>query len=249
MANIYQISQELLNIFDIIEENEGELTPELEEQLAITRESFNEKIKDYGNVVRMLQNDIAEIKNEKARLSDLQKSKEKTIERLKTVMIEAINLFGDTNKNGNKFVDYGTGKISIRTTQAVEIDEDSINTFVNRFITGLTWYGIQNQLDSGIIDPTNLISYGNQRKNEEDLEYNFTEEDLRNLDANIDLKVSIKNLISTEKGFELAKALVKFGSFNVKASANKTEIKREAKENHTMPCFATIVDNKSVTIK
>ena len=46
MANIYQISQELLNIFDIIEENEGELTPELEEQLAITRESFNEKIKN-----------------------------------------------------------------------------------------------------------------------------------------------------------------------------------------------------------
>ena len=249
MANIYQISQELLNIFDIIEENEGELTPELEEQLTITRESFNEKIKDYGNVVRMLQNDIAEIKNEKARLSDLQKSKEKTIERLKTVMIEAIDLFGDTNKNGNKFVDYGTGKISIRTTQAVEVDEDSINTFVNRFITGLTWYGIQNQLDSGIIDPANLISYGNQRKDEEDSEYNFTEEDLRNLDANIDLKVSIKNLISTEKGFELAKALVKFGSFNVKASANKTEIKREAKENNTMPCFATIVDNKSVTIK
>lgn len=249
MANIYQISQELLNIFDIIEENEGELTPELEEQLTITRESFNEKIKNYGNVVKMLQNDIAEIKNEKARLNDLQKSKEKTIERIKQIMIEAIELFGDTNKNGNKFVDYGTGKISIRTTQAVEVDEDSINTFVNRFITGLTWYGIQNQLDSGIIDPTSLITYANQKRNEEEEDYDFTIEDMSKLNANIDLKISIKNLLSTDKGFELAKALIKFGQFNVKATADKTEIKREAKENNTMPSFATLVNNQSVTIK
>lgn len=249
MANIYQISQELLNIFDIIEENDGELTPELEEQLSITRESFNEKIKDYGNVIKILQNDIAEIKNEKVRLNDLQKSKEKTIERLKNIMIEAIELFGDTAKTGSKFVDYGTGKISIRTTQAVEVDEECINTFINRFITGLTWYGIQNQLDSGIIDPTNLIDYANQKKNEDDEDYSFTIEDMSNLDANFDLKLSIKELLSTDKGFELAKALVKFGSFNVKASANKTEIKREAKENHTMPCYATLVNNKSVIIK
>lgn len=249
MANIYQISQELLNIFDIIEENEGELTPELEEQLTITRESFNEKIKNYGNVIKMLQNDIAEIKNEKDRLNDLQKSKEKTIERLKTIMIEAIDLFGDSNKNGNKFVDYGTGKISIRSTQAVEIDEDSINTFVNRFITGLTWYGIQNQLDKNIIDVTSLIDYANQKKNEDEEEYNFTMEDMSTLDANVDLKLSIKELLSTDKGFELAKALVKFGSFKVKASANKTEIKREAKENHVMPCYATLIDNKSIIIK
>lgn len=249
MANIYQISQELLNIFDIIEENEGELTPELEEQLTITRESFNEKIKNYGNVIKMLQNDIAEIKNEKDRLNDLQKSKEKTIERLKTIMIEAIDLFGDSNKNGNKFVDYGTGKISIRSTQAVEIDEDSINTFVNRFITGLTWYGIQNQLDKNIIDVTSLIDYANQKKNEDEEEYNFTMEDMSTLDANVDLKLSIKELLSTDKGFELAKALVKFGSFKVKASANKTEIKREAKENNVMPCYATLIDNKSIIIK
>ena len=38
--NIYQIKTELLDIFDQIEENEGELTPELEEQLAITQEDF-----------------------------------------------------------------------------------------------------------------------------------------------------------------------------------------------------------------
>ena len=40
MANIYQISQELLSIFD-----------ELEEALNITREEFKDKIKSYSNVV------------------------------------------------------------------------------------------------------------------------------------------------------------------------------------------------------
>ena len=62
MANIYQISQELLAIFDELEENGGELTPELEEQLNITREEFKDKIKSYSNVVKMLENDIVDIK-------------------------------------------------------------------------------------------------------------------------------------------------------------------------------------------
>ena len=37
MANIYNIQQYLFSIFDELEENGGELTPELEEQLNITK--------------------------------------------------------------------------------------------------------------------------------------------------------------------------------------------------------------------
>ena len=37
MANIYQIKQDLLSIFDELVENGGELTPELEEQLNIRK--------------------------------------------------------------------------------------------------------------------------------------------------------------------------------------------------------------------
>ena len=75
MANIYNIQQDLLAIFDELEENGGELTPELEEQLNISQEEFRDKIKSYSNVIKMLENDIYNIKEEKARLSDLQKSK------------------------------------------------------------------------------------------------------------------------------------------------------------------------------
>ena len=148
MANIYQIKQELLSIFDELEENGGELTPELKEQLNITQEEFRDKIESYSNAVKMLENDIIGIKAEKARLNDLQKSKEKTIERLKKIMIDAVELFGDTTKSGSKYLDYGTGKVSIRNTQVVEVEEDITDRFVNRFLTCLRWYQQNNQLDT-----------------------------------------------------------------------------------------------------
>ena len=251
MANIYQLSQELLSIIDIIEENGGEITPEIEEQLNITQESFRDKIKDYCNVVKHLQNDIIDIKAEKARLSDLQKSKEKTIERIKKVIIEAVEMFGDTTKAGGKFIDYGIGKVSIRNNQAVEVDEDSINGFINRYVAGLAWYDMQNQLDCSIIKPDELVRYANQSKDSDDelVDLNFSLEDVSKLDANIDLKISLKSLLESVTGFELAKALVRYGRFDIKASVDKNDIKREAKENHTMPTYAKLINNQSIIIK
>ena len=43
--NIWQIQQDLLDIFNELEDNGGELTPELEEKLAVTQEDFKNKIK------------------------------------------------------------------------------------------------------------------------------------------------------------------------------------------------------------
>ena len=168
MANIYNIQQELLAIFDELEENGGELTPELEEQLNITQEQFKSKIKDYSNVIKMLENDIAAIKEEKARLNDLQKSKEKNMERLKKIMVEAIENFGDTTKSGGKYVDYGTGKVSVRNSQAVEVEEDSVNRFVNRLITSLKWYNENNQLHNGLVNPIEVIAFANSKTQEEE---------------------------------------------------------------------------------
>lgn len=250
MANIYQISQELLSIFDIIEENGGELTPELEEALTLTQESFNNKIKDYTNVVKVLQNEIMDIKVEKARLNELQKSKEKTIDRLKSIIIKAINDFGTANKSGVKSIDYGTGKVSIRKSTTVEVDEDNINSFVKRYVNGLNWYNMQNQLDRSIIDDATLLQYANQTDDDSELvDLNYTKEDIAKLNANIDVNVSLDELISSNKGFELAKALIKFGRFDIKASVNKNDIKSTATETKFVPAFARVVTNENLTIK
>lgn len=250
MANIYQISQELLSIFDIIEENGGELTPELEEALTLTQESFNNKIKDYTNVVKMIQADIMDIKVEKARLNELQKSKEKTIDKLKSIIIKAINDFGTANKSGVKSIDYGTGKVSIRKSTTVEVDEDNINSFVKRYVNGLNWYNMQNQLDRSIIDDKTLLQYANQTDDDEELvDLNYTKEDIAKLNADIDVNVSLDEIISSDKGFELAKALIKFGRFDIKASVDKNNIKSTANETKFVPAFARVVTNENLTIK
>ena len=51
MASIYNIQQDLLDIFDQIETNEGEITPELEEQLHISQDEFKDKIRSYTCVI------------------------------------------------------------------------------------------------------------------------------------------------------------------------------------------------------
>lgn len=254
MNNIFNIEQKLLAIFDELEENEGDLTPELEEQLNITQEQFNSKIKDYSNVVKMLETDITAIKEEKARLSDLQKSKEKNIERLKKIMVEAIEKFGDTTKSGGKYVDYGTGKVSVRNSQAIEVEEDSVNRFVNRLITSLKWYNENNQLHNGLVDPIDVIAFANSKTQEE--EDNNVEVDLydtkdtENLAISVDLDIDIPTLLTTEKGINLAKALLDYNIFSIKAKADKKGIKDEAKsEQHYMPVFAKLVTNKSISIK
>lgn len=249
MANIYQISKELLSIFDELEENGGELTPELEEQLNITQEEFRDKIKSYSNAVKMLENDIIDIKAEKARLNDLQKSKEKTIERLKKIMIDAVELFGDTTKSGSKYLDYGTGKVSIRNTQVLEVEEDITDRFVNRFLTCLRWYQQNNQLDT--ITSSDVLEYCNSKSpDEEDEEITIlSEEDIAQIKADINLDIPISELLTTERGMKLAKALAEYSMFTCKSKISKTDIKANAKENHTMPVFAKLVDNQTLTIK
>ena len=254
MTNIYNIQQSLFSIFDELEENGGELTPELEEQLNITQEQFKSKIKDYSNVIKMLESDIVAIKEEKARLSDLQKSKEKNIERLKKIMVEAIENFGDTTKAGGKYVDYGTGKVSVRNSQAIEVEEDSVNRFVNRLITSLKWYNENNQLHNGLVDPIDVIAFANSKTQEEEddnVEVDvYDTKDTENLAISVDLDINIPTLLTTEKGINLAKALLDYNIFSIKAKADKKGIKDEAKsEQHYMPVFAKLVTNKSISIK
>lgn len=253
MANIYQIKQELLAIFDELEENGGELTPELEEQLNISKEEFRDKIKSYSNVIKMLENDIANIKEEKTRLSDLQKSKEKSIERLKKIMVESIEMFGDTTKSGSKFIDFGTGKVSVRQTQAIEVQEDSIDRFANRLITGLKWYADNNQLEFGIIDTKDIIDYINTKSPTEEDCVDIDKLDIKDIDrltASIDLDIDFKTIISTKTGIDLIKALLKYNVFKIKAKADKKGIKDDAKsDEHYMPTYAKLVTNKSITIK
>lgn len=250
MANIYELSQELTQLFDYIEDNDGELTPEIEEKLTIAEDNLKDKIKSYSQIVKILQADILAIKTEKDRLNDLQKRKEATIDRIKSILLKAVTTFGAETKAGGKFIDFGIGKVSVRNSKVLEVDEDDVNSFVNHYIAGLQWYNMQNQLDKSIINPDELLRYANQFKDDDELrDLNYSMNDVAKLDADIDIRVSLQSLLESDKGFELAKALIKYGQFDIKAKVDKRAIKESITNTGDNPTFARIVDNQTVSIK
>lgn len=253
MASIFNIQQDLYAIFDSIEENEGEITPELEEALTIKREEFSTKIQGYVAYIKQLELDNKGIKEEIARLKDLQKSKEKTIDNLKKIMAMAINAFGDTNKSGTKFLDYGTGKVSIRKSDSIEVDEEGTKQFVNRFFRYFNWLHFTNTADQQELDVKDVIDFCNKTKqdDEEDIiETNYTDDDLANLQASLDFKVNLKDLITNPDGLKLINSLLDYKVLaTIKPSVDKTEVKKEVKSNGEIPTFAKYVIKDNVVIK
>ncbi len=253
MASIFNIQQDLYAIFSSIEENEGELTPELEEALTIKREEFNTKIQGYVAFIKQLELDNKGIKEEIARLKDLQKSKEKTIDNLKKIMVMAINDFGDTNKSGTKFLDYGTGKVSIRKSDSIEVDEEGTKQFVNRFFRYFNWLHFTNTTNQQEVDVKDIVDFCNKTKqdDEEDaVDTNYTDDDLTNLQASLDFKVNLKDLITNPDGLKLINSLLDYNVLaTIKPSVDKTEVKREVKNSGDIPTFAKYVIKDNVVIK
>lgn len=253
MASIFNIQQDLYAIFNSIEENEGEITPELEEVLTIKREEFSTKIQGYVAYIKQLELDNKGIKEEIARLKDLQKSKEKTIDNLKKIMAMAIDAFGDTNKSGTKFLDYGTGKVSIRKSDSIEVDEEGTKQFVNRFFRYFNWLHFTNTANQQELDVKDVIDFCNKNKqdDEEDIvETNYTDDDLTNLQANLDFKVNLKDLITNPNGLKLINSLLDYKVLaTIKPSVDKIEVKKEVKSSGDIPTFAKYVIKNNVVIK
>lgn len=137
MANLYEIEQELLDIYNELEENGGELTPELEEKLTLTRDNFTTKLNGYVNVIKEINSRIDACKTEEKRISTLRKSREKSINRLKEIVQRCVINFGDINKNGNYSIELDTCKLSTRGSDSLEFDEQRIEDLiycVNRYI-------------------------------------------------------------------------------------------------------------------
>lgn len=183
MNNLFDIEQSFLNIFEELEENGGELTPELEEALNITQENFINKIKSYVNVIKSYKNDLDAVKCESNRLKDYKTTKNNTLERLNNRVIEAVEKFGDTNKNGVNFVDYSTGKVSIRKTKSININEE----LFNKITSALSLY---------------FDTFSNVSSEKDVLDYlvnncglNVTEDDLRYIVYSVQREYNIIDLI------------------------------------------------------
>ena len=124
MASIYNITTELEDIFLELEENGGELTPELEEHLAITQDNLKSKLDGYRKAYTVLNLEAESCKKEEQRLAVLRKTKENNAERLKSVMLDAVITYGDLGKSGNKVINLVDSKLYTKNSKCVEIDEN-----------------------------------------------------------------------------------------------------------------------------
>lgn len=93
LPSLYHISSDLAAIIAALEDNGGELTPELEQQLTITEDRFLEKAADYGAAILSLRSMADAARNEKDRLAKLQKFYENAQKRLESALCSAMDTF------------------------------------------------------------------------------------------------------------------------------------------------------------
>ena len=116
---LYQISEDQRRLNAMLEETGGELTPELEEALAITEQNFVVKAENYGKAILHYKQMVAAAKAETDRIKAIQKTCENAIARMEERLRDAMILF-DKPK-----VEMATLKLSLRKSERVVIDDEN----------------------------------------------------------------------------------------------------------------------------
>lgn len=120
MATLFELTDQMSLIEQTLDENGGELTPELEEQWVETEESLKQKIDNYNSLVRLFdyrsENLASEIKRLQALKKTTDNSKKRVVEHLKDVM----EAFGLTKLEGKLC------KVSLSSSTSTEVDEETV---------------------------------------------------------------------------------------------------------------------------
>lgn len=246
--NIFEIEQDLLSIFDEIEENGGELTAELEEKLEITQGNFKNKVESYVNLIRIKEGELYTISQEINRLKALQDTKERLITRLQKIILQAVNKFGDTTPKGSKFFDYGTGKVSVRKTQIVDTNDELIKFIGSSLSHELSVRKEDNQLN--VLAPITKEELLVNLNNDNEAPFGVTSEDLDNIKFDISVEVNLNDILTNEN-FEFIKEAINLSpKFKLSSKVSKTELKSKLKENGSCaPNIAALDYSESLTIK
>ena len=91
MASIYEITNDIIFIQTLLEEN-GEVDPEaLKGALEVSKEDLALKLEGYCKVIKNFESDISGLKEEEARLKAKRETLENTIKRMKEAMQSALD--------------------------------------------------------------------------------------------------------------------------------------------------------------
>jgi hypothetical protein len=126
--SMYQIRGEHLGLLKLIEEADGELTPDIEQALALTAEEFEEKAISYGYVVKMHEDAEDVLDKEIKRLQVLKAKAGKRAETFKNRLDEAMRQFGFEK------IQTETLTLSYRKSKPVELAD----VFEDQFLSNVT---------------------------------------------------------------------------------------------------------------
>ena len=124
---MYNITEEQVALISEIEMMEGEITPEIEEKLAITEGQLKQKSIAYLEVISTKDAMNNVIDQEIKRLQALKKRNSNIINRLKDNLLVAVKTFGA--------FEVGTQKFGTRKSTSVIVDSDKVNSLPKQFKT------------------------------------------------------------------------------------------------------------------
>ena len=203
--SLYAISFELESLIDKIIESDGEITDDIEEQLKISKEELYQKLGNYRRAVCMIENRAAACKAEKQRLDVLQKTRERAAKRLKDSMLEALLLYGETGKSGNKIIELDDCRLSTRGSTECIVETNLILKLLERFreLWNVDMLD-QNKDDVDNLDEDSFIQTVNQNfaaENEDTAEHIqeklgtlFTRDDLESTKIKIEINIPLIEL-------------------------------------------------------
>ena len=116
---LYHIDEEQRRINAMLEETGGEITPEIEELMAVNEQNFVTKAENYGYAILHYKAIVAAVKAEKDRLDAIKKTAENAIARMEERIVAAMQTF-DKPK-----VEAATLKLSLRRSERVVVDDEA----------------------------------------------------------------------------------------------------------------------------
>lgn len=251
--SIFDIDKELYALYDEIEEAGGEITPEIEEKLELNGQEMTNKVKSITNYINKLKADLLAIKSETDRLTKLKKSKENTITGLTKLVLFAINNYGTEDKKGKKWIDWGTGRVGVRKSTSVELDDKKIENLVDVLKTTIVngiYTNTLHQFDS--IDPNAILDAAiHSTQIEGDITNSEVEiEDMDDVIVNVTIPVSMSNLLKGDGYMLLAKmGDVSKDGWSFKPSVDKKAMKVKLTDEGCTSNIAKVVENDNLTIK
>jgi len=115
---LYDITKQYQGIFDALDENGGEITPELQYQLEVAEENLHEKVDHICGYIRKMEGYIATLNTEIARMQARKKANENAIGNLKNYVRF------EMKKAEMDKIETGLFKLSIRNTKASVLIDD-----------------------------------------------------------------------------------------------------------------------------